>query len=54
MNYGDTLPLSNMVEKLEILSGIVIGRYFQAEIEITDPTTEINAYVESITIKFCQ
>lgn len=54
LNYGDTLPLTNTVEKLEILSAIVTGRYYQVEIEITDPTSEINAYVGAFTLKFCQ
>lgn len=54
MLYGDTSPPTNRVEKLEILSAIVTGRYFQVEITITDPTPEVHAMVEEFTLKFCQ
>jgi hypothetical protein len=54
LKYGDTSPPSNIVEKLEILTAIVTGRYFQVEIEITDPSDEIAALVENFSLKFCQ
>jgi len=54
LKYGDTNPPTNEVEKMEILSAIVTGRYFQIEIEITDPTGEMYALVEHYTLKFCQ
>lgn len=52
--YGDTNPPANVVERLEILSAIVQGRYFQVEIEITDPNLTVNALVEHFTLKLCQ
>lgn len=52
--WGDTNPPTNVVEKLEILTAIVTGRYFQVEIEITDPSEEVNALVENFELKFCQ
>ncbi len=52
--YGDTNPPTNVVERMEILSAIVQGRYFQVEIEITDPTLTVNALVEHFTLKLCQ
>lgn len=52
--YGDASPPTNRVEQLEILSAIVTGRYFQVEIEITDPSDAVNALVENFTLKFCQ
>ena len=44
----------NPLEKLEILSAIVTGRYFQVEISITDPSVEVHAMVGDFTLKFCQ
>ena len=52
--YGDTSPPTNRVEKLELLSCIATGRYFQVEITITDPLLTINALVKDFTLKFCQ
>ncbi len=52
--YGETSPPTSYVDRMEILSAIITGRYFQVEITITDPSTEINALVENLTIKFCQ
>lgn len=52
--YGDTNPPTNVVERMEILSAIVQGRYFQVEIEINDPTLTVNALVEHYTLKLCQ
>jgi hypothetical protein len=52
--YGDTSPPTSRVEKLEILSAIVTGRYFQVEISITDPSPEVHAMVGDFTLKFCQ
>lgn len=52
--YGDTNPPTNVVERMEILSAIVQGRYFQVEIEIIDPTLTVNALVEHFTLKLCQ
>lgn len=52
--YGDANPPTSRVDKMEILSAIVTGRYFRVEIEITDPSEEIAALVENFTLKFCQ
>lgn len=52
--YGDTNPPTNVVERMEILSAIVQGRYFQVEIEIIDPTATVNALIEHNTLKLCQ
>ncbi|MBW2024366.1 MAG: hypothetical protein JRH08_00735 [Deltaproteobacteria bacterium] len=54
LKYGETNPPTNEVEKMEILSAIVTGRYFQVEIEITDPSDAVNVLVEHFTLKFCQ
>ncbi|HQP29942.1 MAG TPA: phage tail protein [Deltaproteobacteria bacterium] len=54
LNYGDTSALGSTVERQEILSAIVSGRYFQVEISITDPGAAVNALVEHFTLKFCQ
>lgn len=54
LKYGDTSPPANEVGMLEILSAIVTGRYFQVEIDINDPTLQINALIEHFTLKFCQ
>jgi hypothetical protein len=54
LKYGETSPPTNTVEKQEILSTIVTGRYFQVEIEIEDPSDAINALVQHFTLKFCQ
>jgi len=54
LKYGDTSPPTNEVERMEILYAIVTGRYFQVEIQITDPSEAVNALVEHFTLKFCQ
>lgn len=54
LKYGETSPPTSEVVKMEILSAIVTGRYFQMEITITDPSAEINALVEEFSLKFCQ
>jgi hypothetical protein len=52
--YGDTNPPTSYAERMEILSAVVEGRYYQVQIEITDPSLQINALVESLTLKLCQ
>lgn len=52
--YGESSPPTNRVERQEILSAVVTGRYFQLEITITDPSAEVYALVENFTLKFCQ
>ena len=54
LKYGETSPPSNEVEKMEIVSAIVTGRYFQMEITITDPSSEVNALVNDFVLKFLQ
>ena len=54
LKYGDASPPTSEVEKMEILSGIVTGRYFQLEITIVDPSFAVNALIENFTMKFCQ
>ena len=54
LKYGDSTSLSSSVSKLEILSAIVTGRYFQIVITITDPSSEINGIIENYSLKFCQ
>jgi len=53
LKYGIATPPANEVAKMEILSTIVTGRYYQLEITITDPSININALVEAPVIKFC-
>jgi len=50
---GVSGALANEVERMEILSAIITGQYFQVEITITDPAADVNAYVEDFTIKYC-
>lgn len=52
--YGTTSPPTSRVDRMEILSAVVEGRYFQIEIEITDPSLQINALVENLSLKLCQ
>jgi hypothetical protein len=43
---------TSFIEKAEILSGIVTGRYFQIEIKITDPNLNVYALVENCTLQY--
>jgi len=52
--YGETSPPANEVKRLEILSTIVTGRYFQVKITIIDPSEAINALVKNFTMQLCQ
>jgi len=52
--HGESSPPTSYVDRMEILSTIVTGRYFQVEITITDPSASVNAIVENFTLKFCQ
>lgn len=54
VKYGDTNPPTNEVKKMEILSSVIEGRYFQVGIIITDPSVVTNALVENYELKFCQ
>lgn len=54
LRYGDTSPPTNVVDRLEILSAIIEGRYYQVEIEITDPALTITGLVGPYTLKLCQ
>ena len=53
--WGDISgTLSNSAEKLEILSTVVTGRYYQFEITIRDPSSAVEILVENFTAKYCQ
>jgi len=54
LKYGDTSPPTSEVTRMEILSAIVTGRYYQIEITITDPNVNVNALIEAFTLKYCQ
>ncbi|MEW6670235.1 MAG: phage tail protein [Thermodesulfobacteriota bacterium] len=54
LRYGETSPPTSVVERMEILSAIVTGRYFQVEIIIIDPSAAVNALVKAFSLKFCQ
>jgi len=54
IKYGDDTSLSNTVERMEILSSIITGRYFQVQIEIDDPGMNVYTLVKHNTLKFCQ
>ena len=54
VNYGDAAVTENTVNKIELMTAIISGRYFQLEIEITDPSTATNALVEHFELKFAQ
>jgi len=53
LRYGDTSILGGEVGQMEIQTALVSGRYFQVEIEITDPSPEVNALVAVNTLKLC-
>lgn len=52
IDYGDTGSLGKSMERMEILSAVLTGRYFQIVIEITDPQPGLNALIEAVTMKF--
>lgn len=53
--WGDTSGnLTNSAGKMEILSAIVTGRYFQWEITLRDPSDAVEVLVENFAAKFCQ
>lgn len=54
LKHGDASPPASETEKLEILSCIVTARYYQLEVEITDPNGAMYALVEEYDVKFCQ
>jgi len=54
LKYGDVSPPTNQVDKMELLSAITTGRYFQVQIGITDPSDAINAMVKKFTMYFCE
>lgn len=49
INSGDSWGEAN---RMELLSTVVEGRYFQVVIKITDPSEEVNALVENYCLKF--
>ena len=53
--YGAADPPTSYVDYMEILSAIIPAgnQYFQLRITITDPSEQVYAYVEAVTIKFC-
>ena len=51
LKYGDTNPPTNAVTKMEILTAVVTGRYFQTVTTITDPSDGVNAYVMKQVLK---
>jgi len=54
LKYGTVSPPTNEVEKMELLSGIVTGQYFQVEITIIDPSDAVNALVKNFEVNFCE
>jgi hypothetical protein len=53
LNYGVSAVTESTVEKMELCTTEVTGRYFQVEIEITDPSAEVYVLVKDFTLKFC-
>jgi hypothetical protein len=51
LQYGNTTELGSTLDRLEILSGIVTGRYFKAVVNIIDPQPSIYGIVQLPTIK---
>lgn len=45
--------LTYSATRMEVLSALVTGRYFQVEITITDPSAAVNALVEHFVLKYC-
>ena len=39
------------IENAQILAGVIYGRYFKVEINITDPAINVNAYVKEYILK---
>jgi hypothetical protein len=52
--HDTSSPPANETERLEILSCIETARYYQLEVEITDPNSGMYAMVENYDLKFCQ
>jgi len=38
------------IDNAQILATVITGRYFKVEIDITDPATNVNAYVKNYTL----
>jgi hypothetical protein len=51
INYGDTTALGSTLERMEILSGLVTGRYFRSIVSITDPQPSIYGIVQLPVLK---
>jgi hypothetical protein len=51
LQYGDTTALGSTLERLEILSGIITGRYFKAVVNIVDPQPSIYGIVQLPVLK---
>ena len=51
INYGDTTALGSTLERMEILSGLVTGRYFKSIVSITDPQPSIYGIVQLPVLK---
>jgi hypothetical protein len=51
INYGDTTALGSTLERMEILSGLVTGRYFRSIVAITDPQPSIYGIVQLPVLK---
>lgn len=47
-------PPTTVQEKLEIITAVCEGRYYQPRIKITDPGAQVFAYVEAYTLKFVE
>jgi hypothetical protein len=54
LDYGPDESLVNNLSRLEILGGIVSGRYYRLKIDIEDPQSQVFAYVEGPNLKFTQ
>ena len=54
INYGPDPSLVNSTSRLEILGCIITGRYYQFQIDIEDPQSQVFAYVEGPNLKFTQ
>ena len=53
-DYGLYAVSESTLFKLEILAGIVTGRYYQLKVNLTDPQSEVYALVEGPNLKFAQ
>ena len=54
LHYGSASVAEHVIEKMELMTALAEGRYFQFEIEINDPSIATEALLGEYEMKFCQ